>query len=299
MSTSAAQPTVGVVGLGIMGGVFAGHLAAAGVRTLGYDIVTDRMRELEKRGGHPVPSARVLAAEADIVITSLPSVKAFEEALFGKDGLADGAHSGLVVVETSTFPLDAKERARARLREKGIAMMDAPVSGTGSQAQAKDILILASGDRSDFDSVQGILAHLARSVRYVGEFGTGSKVKYVANLLIAIHTLAAAEALVLGEKAGIDPAMLLDILTDSAARSRMLEVRGPSMVANTYATAMMKVDVFQKDLDIIAAFARQAQCPLPLFDASIPIFTAAGAQGMSGYDIGAVVAVLRRMAGRS
>jgi L-threonate 2-dehydrogenase len=297
--TAVSAPSAAIVGLGIMGGAFAGHLIAAGVPTLGYDVLQDRVDALTAQGGHSRPSARALAAEADLVITSLPSVKALEEALFGKDGLIHAARAQLLIVETSTLPLDAKERARLRLAEAGIGMLDAPVSGTGAQAKAKDISVLVSGERSGFERAQGVLSHFARSVRYVGEFGSGSKVKYIANLLVAIHTLAAAEALVLGEKAGLDLKLLLDVLTDGAGNSRMLEVRGPSMVSNTYATPMIKVETFQKDLDIIAAFARQSASPAPLFHASIPLFTAARAQGMSGYDTAAVVSVLRKMAGLS
>ena len=294
-----SAPGAAVVGLGIMGGAFAGHLIAAGVRTLGYDVLEDRVDVLTAQGGHSRPSACRVAAEADLVITSLPSVKALEDALFGMDGLIHEARAQLLVVETSTLPLEAKERARLRLAEAGIGMLDAPVSGTGAQAKTKDISVLVSGERSGFERARGILSHFARSVRYVGEFGAGSKVKYIANLLVAIHTLAAAEALVLGEKAGLDLKLLLDVLTDGAGTSRMLEVRGPSMVSNTYATPMIKVETFQKDLDIIAAFARQSASPAPLFHASIPWFTAAGAQGMNRCDTAAVVSVLRKMAGLS
>ncbi|HTR39283.1 MAG TPA: NAD(P)-dependent oxidoreductase [Bryobacteraceae bacterium] len=299
MSTNdvnARTPEVGVIGLGIMGGTFARHLAGAGLRTLGYDPIAAQMEAFQAGGGEGCASSRAVAAEADVVITSLPSVKALEEALCGKEGVVAAGRRGLLVVETSTLPLDAKEWARARLAEAGIAMLDAPISGTGPQAVAKDITILASGDRADYERALGVISHLARSVRYVGEFGAGSKVKYIANLLVAVHVLATAEAIVLGEKAGLDPAALVEILADSAATSRMLEVRGPSMAAGTYATPMMKVDVFQKDLEIIGAFARQVQSPVPLFSASVPFFTAAAAQGMGGYDTGAVIAVLRKMA---
>ncbi len=293
----ASAGAVGVIGLGIMGGNFAGHLAAAGLTTLGYDVLPGPLEHLNAQGGHSRQSVRAVAQEADLVITSLPSVKAFEQALFGPDGLAEAARPTLLVIETSTLPLDIKESARARLAGAGIGMLDAPVSGTGVQAKVKDISVLASGPRPDFDRARDTLSHFARSVRYVGAFGAGSKVKYVANLLVAVHTLAAAEALALGEKAGLDPAMLLDVLTDGAGTSRMLEVRGPTMVAKTYSTPMIKIDTFQKDLDIIAAFARQSKCPVPLFNSTIPWFTAAGAQGMGGYDNAAVISILRQMAG--
>ena len=130
-----------------------------------------------------------------------------------------------------------------------------------------------------------------------GPFGAGSKLKFIANLLVAIHIAAAAEAIVLGEKAGLDPSFLVEVLADSAATSRMLEVRGPSMATRNFATPMMKVDVFQKDLDIIASFAKQSKCPAPLFSASVPLFTAVAAQGMGLQDTAAVVSVLRQLAG--
>jgi putative dehydrogenase len=293
-----AQPArAGVIGLGIMGGAFARHLQAAGVRTSGYDLLSANVDALSAQGGHGCSSARAVAAEADIVITSLPHSGALESALFGEQGLAGAGRAGLLVVETSTLSLEDKESARARLASAGIGMLDAPISGTGPQAQAKDITVFASGDRAEFDRARNILAHFARSVRYVGSFGAGSKVKFIANLLVAIHIAGAAEAIVLGEKAGLDPSLLVEVLADSAASSRMLEVRGPSMATGAYAMPMMKVDVFQKDLDIIASFAKQSKCPVPMFSTSVPFFTAVAARGMGLQDTASVVSVLRFLAG--
>lgn len=294
---SAHSIRAGVIGLGIMGGAFARHLAVAGVLTSGYDLLPANLETFNSHGGHACSSARDVAAQSDIVITSLPNAAALENALFGEEGIASAARSGLMVVETSTLSLDDKERARARLAGAGITMLDAPISGTGPQAHSKDIAIFVSGDRADFERARETLSHFARSVRYVGPFGAGSKMKYIANLLVAIHIVGAAEAIVLGEKAGLDPSILVEVLVDSAATSRMLEVRGPSMATGTYATPMMKVDVFQKDLDIIANFAKQSKCPVPLFSASVPLFTAVAAQGMGLQDTAAVVSVFRFLAG--
>jgi 3-hydroxyisobutyrate dehydrogenase-like beta-hydroxyacid dehydrogenase len=287
----------GVIGLGIMGGAFARHLGAAGVRTSGYDVLSANMDALAPYGVHACSSARDIALESDIVITSLPSCSALEDALFGAAGLAAAGRAEILIVETSTLSLEDKERVRARLATSGIGMLDAPISGTGPQARAKDITIFASGDRAAFDRARPTLAHLARSVRYLGPFGAGSKMKYIANLLVAIHIVGAAEAITLGEKAGLDPSMLVEVLADSAATSRMLEVRGPSMATGEFATPMMKVDVFQKDLDIIANFAKDSKCPVPIFGAAVPFFAAAAAQGMGLQDTAAVVSVLRSLAG--
>jgi len=287
---SARPPRAGVIGLGIMGGAFAKHLATAGVRTSGFDLLAANLEALRANGGQPSASSRAVAEVCDVIITSLPSSAALDNVV---GEIVAAGRSSLLVIDTSTLSLADKERAQRRLAASGIAMLDAPVSGTGPQAEAKDITIFASGDRADFDRARPILAHLARSVRYVGAFGAGSKVKYIANLLVAIHILGAAEAIVLGEQAGLDPSMLVDLLTDSAATSRMLEVRGPGMAASLFAKPMMKVEVFLKDLDIIANFARRNKSPTPVFDASVPFFAAAAAQGMGLEDTASVVSVLR------
>ena len=294
---SAHSTRAGVIGLGIMGGAFARHLTAAGVHTSGHDLLPANLDAFSAHGGQACSSAREVVAQADIVITSLPHSAALESALFGEKGLVSAGRPGVLVVETSTLSLEDKERVRARLVSAGIGMLDAPISGTGPQATIKDITIFGSGDRVDFERARGVLSYFARSVRYVGPFGAGSKMKYIANLLVAVHILGAAEAIVLGEKAGLDPSMLVEVLADSAATSRMLEVRGPSMATNNYATPMMKVEVFQKDLDIISNFAKQSRCPVPLFSASVPFFTAVAARGMGLQDTAAVVSVLRFLAG--
>jgi putative dehydrogenase len=294
---SAHSIRAGVIGLGIMGGAFARHLVEAGVRTSGYDLLSANVEALSATGGHGCSSAREVAAQSEIVITSLPNSAALESALFGEDGLVAAGRPGLLVVETSTLALEDKNRMRERLEAAGVQMLDAPISGTGPQAKAKDISIFASGNLDDFDHARNVLSHFARSVRYVGPFGTGSKMKFIANLLVAIHIVGAAEAIVLGEKAGLDPSLLVEVLADSAATSRMLEVRGPSMATGSYETPMMKVDVFQKDLDIIANFASQTKCPVPLFSTAAPFFAEVAAQGMGLQDTAAVISVLRLLAG--
>src|ERR1700722_15711108 len=294
---SAHSTRAGVIGLGIMGGAFARHLTAAGVRTSGHDLRSANSDAFRAHGGEPCSSAREVAAVADIVITSLPHSAALEDVLFGDMGLVAAGRADLLVVETSTLSLEDKERVRGRLASSGIGMLEAPIRGTGPQAAAKDFAIFARGDRADFVRARNVLYHFARSVRYVGPFGAGSKMKYIANLLVAIHIVGAAEAIVLGEKAGLDPSLLVEVLADSAATSRMLEVRGPSMATGAYATPMMKVDVFQKDLGIIADFAKQSKCPVPLFSASVPLFTAVAEQGMGLQDTAAVISVLRFLAG--
>jgi L-threonate 2-dehydrogenase len=288
---------VGVVGLGIMGSAYAGHLIDAGFRTSGFDVDDDAMRRFGARGGTCAPDPCAVARDSSVVITALPSVASVKAAFFGDDGLAAGGHAGLVVIEASTLPLALKERCREAMAARGAAVLDAPVSGTGSQARVKDLAIYASGDPAAFDAASAVLASVARVVRYVGEFGAGSKLKYIANLLVTIHNLSTAEAVVLAIKAGIDPAMMVEVVGEGAGASRMLAVRGPMMAAGSYDEPTMKLDVYQKDIEIIDAFAREVGAPTPLFSRSAEFYAAALAEGRGKQDTAAIASVLKAMAG--
>jgi 3-hydroxyisobutyrate dehydrogenase-like beta-hydroxyacid dehydrogenase len=161
----------------------------------------------------------------------------------------------------------------------------------------KDLLVYASGPRAAYRQCTPIFDGFARGHYYVGRFGNGSRTKYVANLLVAIHNVAAAEALVLAKKAGLDPAATLRVVADGAGGSRMLQVRGPSIVKDDYSNAMIKLDLWQKDMKIIGEFARDLDCPTPLFATTAPLYNAAIATGHGEHDTAAVGAVLGAMAG--
>lgn len=280
-----------------MGGAFARHLLAAGFSVTGFDVAAARRREFAARRGRVARSCADVASAARIIITSLPSPAAIEKAFFGKDGIIEGAAPGTVVIEASTMPIELKERCRKRLARARIAMLDCPISGTGAQAAAKDIAVYASGDRRAFNRCRKVFDGFARSTYYCGEFGVGSKLKFVANLLVTIHNLSTAEAMVLAEKAGLDPGTVYQVIRDGAGTSRMFDVRGPMMVKGHYLPATMKSDVYQKDIDIIHAFARRLRCPTPLFNRSLEFYTAALREGRAKQDTAAIHAVLRKRAG--
>jgi 3-hydroxyisobutyrate dehydrogenase-like beta-hydroxyacid dehydrogenase len=201
------------------------------------------------------------------------------------------------VIDASTMTLDLKEKLRRGLARRQVEMLDCPVSGTGAQAAAGDIAIYASGERRAFDRSRRVLDAFARSAWYCGAFGVGSKLKFVANLLVTIHNLSTAEAMVLGEKAGLDLGLLYRVIGDGAGSSRMFQVRGPLMIAGRYLPAHMKSDVYQKDIAIIRAYCRSLRIPTPLFAASLPWYTAALKQGRASEDTAAIHAVLRKRAG--
>jgi putative dehydrogenase len=276
-----------------MGSAMSASLLRAGFTVIGYDILEARRREHRKAGGTAARSCRDLARRADVIVTSLPS----SDALLDVAGeLAKPARRHQIIVETSTLPIPVKEAARHRLGASGVTLLDCPLSGTGAQARAKDLVVYASGDRKAYTRVAPVLDGFARAHYYVGAFGAGSKMKFVANLLVAIHNVAAAEALVLANKSGLDPAIVLKVVSAGAGNSRMLEVRGPMMVKGDYSKATMKVQVWQKDMTIIGEFARKLDCPTPLFSASAAFYTAAMAMGRGAEDTASVCAVLEQMA---
>jgi putative dehydrogenase len=286
--------TVGVIGLGIMGGAMASNLLKAGFKVIGYDLVPAARRALKREGGVAARSGADVARRAGIVITSLPTVAALAAV---SEEIARAKRGDLVVVETSTMPLAAKQAARATVERSGATLLDCPLSGTGAQARTKDLLVYASGARSAYRQCVPVFEGFARGHHYLGAFGNGSKMKYVANLLVAIHNVAAAEAMVLARKAGLDLAQTLKVIGDGAGSSRMFQVRGPMMVRDDYSDATMKVEVWQKDMHIIGEYATQLGCPTPLFAATAPLYTAAIAEGFAKEDTGSVCAVLGAMAG--
>jgi putative dehydrogenase len=289
--------TIGVIGLGIMGSAMSANLVKAGFSVLGYDTVPARRKALAGAGGQLARSARELARRAPLIITSLPSADALEvvSAELAEGGSRVG-NAGQIVIETSTLPIEVKQAARKRLAVRGITLLDCPLSGTGAQARTKDLVVLASGGRSAYRKCIPVFEGFARAHYLIGAFGDGSKMKFIANLLVAIHNVAAAEAMVLGMKSGLDPAQVLKVISAGAGTSRMLEVRGPMMVRGDYSEATMKVAVWQKDMKIIGEYARSINCPTPLFLASAPFYTAAMAMGRGDEDTGSVCAVLEELA---
>src|SRR3990172_7989410 len=285
--------TVGMIGLGIMGSAMSANLVKAGFEVLGFDPVAARRTALKRAGGRPARRGRDVAARSPIIITSLPSAAALASV---SADIAAARRRGRIVIETSTLPLDVKAAARKRLAAAGVTLLDCPLSGTGAQARVKDLVVFASGDRAAYKICIPIFEGFARAHFLIGPFGDGSKMKFIANHLVAIHNVAAAEAIVLGIKAGLDPALVLKVVTTGAGTSRMLEVRGPMMVKGDYSLATMKVSVWQKDMKIIGEYARSIDCPTPLFLASAPFYTAAMAMGRADEDTGSVCAVLEEMA---
>jgi 3-hydroxyisobutyrate dehydrogenase-like beta-hydroxyacid dehydrogenase len=289
-----AKGNVGIVGLGIMGGAFARNLVAAGWRVVGYDIDAARRRAMARAGVEITQDAKTLAAEVRTIITSLPKPAALDATV---KAIIDASVGRRVIVEMSTFAIDDKVEAERALHKAGHVMLDCPVSGTGAQAKVKDLVIYASGERQAIRRLRPLFAAFARAAHDLGAFGNGSRMKYVANLLVAINNVASAEAMVLGLKAGLDARTVFEMVTSGAANSRVFELRAPMMVRNRYDDPSMKISLWQKDMSVIGEFARSLRCPTPMFDATVPIYDKAMRGGHAEQDTAAVCAVLEMMAG--
>lgn len=287
---------VGIIGLGIMGSAFARNLINAGLEVTGFDIVADNVETLENLGGTGAKSPKAATEGAELVITSLPSKSAFDQVVSGANSLLSANKKGLIVMETSTLSIEVKTKARDTLARGGTILLDCPISGTGAQAVTRDLAVYGSGDEDAFNACKAVFDGIARSSYYVGEFGNGSRMKFVANLLVHIHNVASAEALVLGMKAGLDPELVYNVIKGGAGNSRIFELRGPMMVANDYTEATMKMDVWQKDIGVIAEFASAMDCPTPLFSTSTDFYRAAMSQGLGKMDTAAVCRILEQFA---
>jgi L-threonate 2-dehydrogenase len=292
--TASGKKVVGVIGLGIMGGAFAQNLAAAGWRVIGYDTDAGRRRAMARAGVEIAADAADVANKARDIITSLPSPAALAVTAAA---IAKAKVPRRVIIEASTFTIEDKAKAASTLSKAGHVMLDCPVSGTGAQAKVGDLVVYASGDQAEIKRLRPLFAGFTRGLYEVGEFGNGSRMKYVANLLVAIHNVASAEAMVLGMKAGLPAQLVHDLVKAGVGTSRVFELRAPMMVKNNYKDATMKISVWQKDMDVIGSYARKIRVPTPMFDATKAIYNKALSSGRGAEDTASVCAVLEKMAG--
>jgi 3-hydroxyisobutyrate dehydrogenase-like beta-hydroxyacid dehydrogenase len=265
---SASSKSVGIIGLGIMGGAISKNLSGAGWHVIGFDLDQARCAEAKAAGVEIADSAVAVAQKAEHILLSLPNPYALTTTV---NALASGKLPRRIVAELSTFSLDDKTDAETVLRNAGHVLLDCPLSGTGSQARTKDLIVYASGDSAAIETMMPVFADFSRQAHDLGAFGNGMKMKFVANLLVAIHNVASAEAMVLGMKAGLDPAQIFKLVQAGAGNSRVFELRAPMMVAGRYDNVTMKVDVWQKDMKVIGEFAAALGVPTPLFTATRPV----------------------------
>jgi putative dehydrogenase len=285
------EKTVGIVGLGIMGGAIARNLVDRGWHVIGFD--TDAARQAELALANVAVSGDVdgLTRHAPIIMTSLPSPAA---ALSVAQAIANSGQPPRIVVELSTLAIADKLRFEAILKPAGHIALDCPLSGTGAQAKNRDLVVYASGDSNAIAQCMNLFSDFARQSADLGRFGNGSRMKFIANHLVAIHNVATAEAMILAQRAGLDPKMVVDMVGPGAGGSRMFQMRAPMMVEGVYEPATMKISTWKKDMAIIADFADDVGCATPLFDLTQPVYAEAMAMGLGEQDTAAVFEVLKK-----
>jgi len=301
----ANQAAVGIIGLGIMGSALTDQLISKGFSVFGFDPDPKARTRARRSGAQVVSSVELLLSHSQQLLSSLPSSDAFEATC---DALIEHltrstpktAHpSPIVLAETSTLPISIKQRQQRRLATAGITLLDCPLSGTGAQARLGDVVVYASGPKKAIRRMMPVFAGFSRAQVDLGRFGNGMRMKLVANLLVAIHNVAAAEAILLGKRLGLNPAEVVRVVGEGAGSSRMLQVRGPMMASRNWKDATMKVSIWQKDMSIISDALADTLTPAPLFAASAPIYHAAQALGLGDQDTASVMAVLEHMVGDS
>src|SRR5881396_234583 len=288
--------TLGIVGLGLLGGAVASRLRAGGHGVVGYDIAAGKVKALVELGGRAAPSAEAVAQSAAAVCVVLPSLASVEDVVLGPRGLAASGLAGATIIQMSTISPALTERLAREVTAKGLAFLDCPISGTSAMVGRGEGIIFVGGERGVFERWRPVLETILPRTVFVGRAGQAMVLKLVANLLVALHSAAAAEALLMARKAGLDLELVLDVLGRSAASSRMLEVRGP-LVARGEFPPQMKLDLFMKDLHLIQEAAREVGAPLPLTDVAERLYAAVNAEGHGGEDLSVVVRALERMTG--
>lgn len=287
------QATIGIIGLGIMGGAIAPNLVRAGFAVVGYDVDPARADTLASDGVRKAASVADLSGQAAVLLSSLPHEAALDSTV---QAIIAAGVPGRVLIEMSTLPVAAKLAAAATLAAAGHVFLDCPLSGTGAQARTRDLTVYASGDSRAISDAGPIFDGFAKAWFDLGEVGNGSRMKYIANLLVFIHNVAAAEALTLAMKAGLDPARVIEVVRLGAGGSRMLEIRGPMMASGVYEPVTAGYPMYFKDLAIIGQFAADLGVPTPLLSAVLPIYLAGG-NAFPGADVASVCGVLEAMAG--
>src|ERR1700742_2693676 len=283
--------TVGIIGLGIMGGAIARNLIERGWRVIGFDVDSDRKAELAQAGVSIAGDVAQVTRDAPVIMTSLPTPAAVEKVA---QEIAASGQSQRIVVELSTLSLADKLLFENILRKAGHIALDCPLSGTGAQAKMRDLVVYASGDRQAIERCTGLFADFAKQSADLGKYGNGSRMKFVANHLVAINNVATAEAMLLAERAGLDPKTVVDLVGPGAGGSRMFQLRAPMMVERVYEPATMKVSTWKKDMAIIAEFAEDVGCATPMFTLTQPVYTDAMAMGLGDQDTAAVFEVLKK-----
>ncbi len=287
---------IGFIGLGIMGRPMAHNLLRAGYQLVVHSRSRRPVDELVTAGARAASSPREVASQSNVLITMLPNSPDVELVALGKGGIVEGARSGLVFVDMSTISPIVSKKIGAALADKGVRMLDAPVSGGEKGAIDGALSIMVGGDRALFDEVLPILRALGKTITHLGPLGAGGFTKLANQIIVAVNLTALGEALTLARKAGLDRDLTLTALAGGLAGSKCLEQKRGNYVSGSYKPGF-KIDLHYKDLGLIMESARELGVPLPTTAAVQELFSALRVRGQGGLDHSAVITLLEHLAG--
>jgi len=289
---------VSVIGLGLMGTPISTLLMKAGYEVTGFDIVKKQMSNLAPLGLKPARSAKETAKGADLIILSLPHWDAVQEAVEGKDGILAGARKGQIIIDTSTSPPWESKAMAERLARKGIEWMDVPISGSSAQARLGNMVFMAGGKKSVFQRIKLVLDRIGKKTVYVGKSGDGAVLKLVVNHILFLNQAAAIEGMVLGLKAGLDPEIMLDVITSGAASSDLIMARGKDMLAGNF-EPKGPVVMAVKDLGLSLESAKKLGVVLPMGGLYMQFLLKALYNGWERNDATVVMRIYQQLAERA
>ena len=279
--------TIGFVGVGKIGLPICENLVKSGYRVLGYR--RGSLAELEKVGGTAARSPAEIGAQADVVFSCLPSSEALDEVVTGPNGLLGSARPGQILVELGSHPVPDKERHVAPLAAKGAAFLDGEVSGTPGMVSARKAVIYLAGDKAASETAQRVVSGFADSCLYFGSFGAASRVKLVNNLLVAVHIAAAAEAMALGLKAGVDVDLMIKAIASGSGGSTQFGIRAPWMAQRRFLPAQGTAPQLKHYFDLIGDFADHFGVATPMLDRAVELYDAHIEMGLGDKDVAAMV----------
>jgi 2-hydroxy-3-oxopropionate reductase len=289
---------IGFIGLGIMGRPMARNLLKAGYPLVVHSRSRGPVDEMAKAGAKVGTSPRDVASQSDVLITMLPNSPDVEQVVLGRDGVIEGARSGLVLLDMSTISPLVSQKIGAALAEKSVTMLDAPVSGGEKGAIDGVLSIMVGGDKAVFDKVLPIFQAMGKTITHLGPLGAGGFTKLANQIIVAVNLTALGEALTLAKKAGLDRELTLTALAGGLAGSKCLDQKKPNYLADTYNPGF-KIDLHYKDLGLIMESARTLGVPLPATAAVQELFSALRVKGRGGLDHSGVITLLEDLAGLS
>jgi len=289
MSETRTADPIGVIGLGSMGGGIALSLLRAGHKVYGCDLNPENLKNFTDAGGVDAPSPAALATECDLIFVVVVNAAQTEAVLFGENGAVEAMRSDSVIVSCATTSAEFAQSLETRLAEHQILMLDAPISGGKAKAHSGDLTVMSSGAARAYDKADAALEAVAETVYRLGDAaGKGSAMKTVNQLLAGVHIAAAAEAMSLGIKSGLEPDAIYDVITNSAGCSWMFENRVPRILSGDYTPTSM-VKIFTKDLGIVLDVGKNLPLGLPLSAAAHQMFISAEGMGLGEDDDSAVI----------